>query len=50
MNTNEQLSQPVPHPEEYVDKLTYVPHSHQNPERLAFNQTIFSYLSSPHNL
>jgi hypothetical protein len=30
MNTDELLSQPVPHLEELVDELTYVPHSHQN--------------------
>jgi hypothetical protein len=30
MNTGEQLSQLVPHPNEPVDGLTYVPHSHQN--------------------
>jgi hypothetical protein len=28
MNTEEQLSQPVPHLEEPLDELTYVPHSH----------------------
>jgi hypothetical protein len=30
MNIEEQLNQPLPHPEEPVDELTYVPHSHQN--------------------
>jgi hypothetical protein len=30
MNTNEHLSQPLPHPEEPVDELSYVPHSYQN--------------------
>jgi hypothetical protein len=28
MNTDEQLSQPLPHPEEPVNELSYVPHSH----------------------
>jgi hypothetical protein len=30
MNTEKQLSQLVPHPEEPVDELTYILHSHQN--------------------
>jgi hypothetical protein len=30
MNTDEHLSQPLPHPEEPVDELSYVPHSHQS--------------------
>jgi hypothetical protein len=30
MNTDEHLSQPLPHPEEPVDELLYVPHSHQS--------------------
>jgi hypothetical protein len=30
INNEEQLSQPVSHPEEPVDELAYVPHSHQN--------------------
>jgi hypothetical protein len=30
MNTEEHLSQPLPYPEEPMDELVYVPHSHQN--------------------
>jgi hypothetical protein len=30
MNTDEHLSQPLPHPEEPVDELSYVLHSHQS--------------------
>jgi hypothetical protein len=30
MNTDEQLCRSVPHPEEHVDELAYVPQSHQN--------------------
>jgi hypothetical protein len=29
MNTDEQLCQPLPYPEESVDELSYVPHSNQ---------------------
>jgi hypothetical protein len=29
MDTNEHLSQSLPHPEELVDELSYVPHSYQ---------------------
>jgi hypothetical protein len=29
MDTDEHLSRPLPHTEELVDELSYVPHSHQ---------------------
>jgi hypothetical protein len=36
MNTDKRLSQPVLHPEEPMNELTYVPHSHQNAQTVSF--------------
>jgi hypothetical protein len=47
MDTDEHLSQPLPHPEEPVDELSYIPHSHQtaravsiSPIYIFLNQTL----------
>jgi hypothetical protein len=46
MNTEEQLSQPLSHPEEHVNDLhTYHIHTRMS-EHLVFNQTIYFYLNS----
>jgi hypothetical protein len=45
MNTDEQLSQSLLHPEEPVDELAYVPHSHQNARAV-----VIGWLTTPGHL